>query len=618
MTEPDRYPPIAAHGVIGNMRTAALVAADGAVDWACLPDLDDASVFASILDARRGGRFRIAPPSAGLGTQRYVAGTNVLETMFQTATARVTLTDFMPVDGDLTGTGGPADPDPAIVRLVACDGGSAEVDVEWSPRFDYARGPVRMSRAGGVWIAESGGARLSLGGVPTRAGAEVTSGEDGGPTLRARVMLGAGDRIALVTWLHADGAAGERAWSDPGAAPAALERTVRAWRAWAAGDVSRHGEPLGGAWAEHVARSALVLKLLAHRHTGAIAAAPTTSLPEWIGGVRNWDYRYVWVRDAALTAQALNALRHEREARDFLTWVQGTSKASDPKAFELQIMYGLHGEKDLKEIDLPHLEGYRGSRPVRIGNAASEQFQLDIYGELMNAAFELTRMRQSIEPDLWTFLRAVADRVCERWREPDHGIWEVRTAPRHFVYSKVMAWVALDRAIRMVRHFQLTGPVARWQRQADAIRAAVLSEGYDERGGAFRQAFGDTHVDAANLLISQVGLLPHDDPRVRRNIDRTLAELTENGVVHRYLSDDGIPGSEGAFVFATCWMVDALALAGRLDEARTLFDGVAARANPLGLFAEQFDPKSGAQLGNFPQAFSHIGFVNSALRIGDR
>ncbi len=583
-----------------------MVARDGSVNWCCLPDLDSASVFAAILDAERGGRFRVSLAGASLGTQRYRDGTNVLDTTFDGAHGRITITDFMPVEGDLSALSD-VEGDHAIIRLVACAGNSADIDVEWSPRFDYARAVPTISRATGAWLASSGEFRLTLGGLPDDAEVEL---RDGGATLRARFALRGGERAALITRY---GAASTPDGLDR--ARDLLANTERSWLAWSRVEQDGVERIFGGEWQAQVARSGLALKLLTHRHTGAIAAAPTTSLPEAIGGVRNWDYRYTWVRDAAFTAQALNSLGHGTEARNFLTWIQRASKAADPSAFDLQIMYGLHGEVSLKETELRHLDGYKGSRPVRVGNAASEQFQLDIYGELMGAAYELVKMDESIEPEIWSFLGAVADRACDRWREPDHGIWEVRTEPRHFVYSKVMAWVALDRALRLASQFGLEGNTTRWRREGEAIRAAVLSDGYDAGGGAFRQAFSEPHLDAANLLIPLVGFLPADDPRVQRTIDRTLRELTENGIVYRYHSDDGLPAGEGAWGFATFWLVDALALSGRRDEALALFNGMAARANHLGLFSEEFDPTTGELLGNFPQAFTHIGFVNAALHL---
>jgi GH15 family glucan-1,4-alpha-glucosidase len=353
-------------------------------------------------------------------------------------------------------------------------------------------------------------------------------------------------------------------------------------------------------------RSGLALKLLTHAHTGALAAAATTSLPEEIGGLRNWDYRYTWIRDAAFTVQALLALRHRAEALGFLEWV---GKVQEP----LQVMYGLHGETELPEIELTHLAGYRGSRPVRIGNGAAKQQQLDIYGELMGAAYELLRWGARIDAKVWRLLREIVDLAIAKWKEPDYSIWEVRGGPRQFVYSKLMVWVALDRAIQLAKRFRLNGPVATWRRVRDEVRQAVLTEGYDAQVGAFVQSFGSKALDVANLLIPIMGFLPFDDPRVQGTIDRTLERLIDNGLVYRYLTDDGLPGGEGAFGLATFWLVDVLALSGRIDEAQQFMEGMARRANHLGLFSEEFDPKTGEFLGNFPQAFTHTGFVNAAV-----
>ncbi len=600
----DSYAPIADYGAIGNLRAAALVSADGSIDWCCLPELDGPSIFAAILDHRRGGRFRVAPPRCRASGRRYLPDTNVLETTFVVDGARVRVTDFMPLEGDLSGRSSKP-VDNAIIRLIECEGGEAELDVEWSPRFDYARVTPMIERAPGGAVARGGTRPLALGGLPDFA----VRIEDDGLTVRARLRLADGERRVLVTRWGV-----ERTRDSVHDAQLALEETVRAWRQWARSEERGHGHGLGGRWHDRVVRSGLTLKLLTHRHTGAIAAAPTTSLPEVIGGERNWDYRYNWVRDSAFTAQALTALGHGEEAREFLVWLQHVSKSADPKAFELQIMYGLHGEVAIAEVALPHLEGYRGSRPVRLGNAASVQRQLDIFGELLDAAWEFMRLGGQLDEELWSFLCEAADRATERWHEPDHGIWEVRTAPKHYTHSKVMAWVALDRALRIAQKLGPgTGQVDRWKAERDNIRDAVLTYGYDAQRGTFVQSFGSTALDASNLLIPIVEFLPVEDPRVQGTIDHTMRSLMRNGIVYRYTADDGLCGREGAFGLATFWLVDALALSGRLVEAVKLFEGIAARANPLGLFSEEFDPDTGAFLGNFPQAFTHIGLINSAV-----
>ena len=614
------YKPIADYGAIGNLRTVALVGLDGSVDWCCLPNLDAPSVFAAILDVHKGGRFRVSPVAYGESTQRYLDDTNVLETSFtppesEAGAGTLVITDFMPLRGSIIGAGDP-DTSPTLLRLLDCKEGEVEVALEWSPRFDYARADAFIERTKNGARAhagdKTGGEVMVLAGLPGALGEVAVTDGGHGPVFRARFTVRAGERVALV---NRYGVA--EAETEPGECDALLQETLEAWRGWVHSCSSNPGGcAFGGPWHDLTVRSALVLKLLTHPDTGAIAAAPTTSLPEEIGGVRNWDYRFSWIRDAAFTAQALFALGHHAEALDFVHFAQRAAKAGGDHPLKMQIMYGLHGETDLTEETLPHLEGYRGSAPVRVGNGAAKQKQHDIYGELLGSAYELVRLGGELEPDLMAFLGAVATEACEVWHTPDAGIWEVRGGPQHFVYSKVMVWVALDRAVHMAERYGLPGPVEMWRQNREAVREAVLNEGYDPEVGAFVQAFGSKALDAANLLIPVVEFLPFDDPRVQSTIDRTLEKLTHNGVVLRYLTDhtdDGLPGDEGGFGLTTFWLVDALALSGRLEEARALFEGMVGRANHLGLYSEEFDPHTGAFLGNFPQGFSHIGFVNSAL-----
>ena len=605
------YSPIADYGAIGNLRTVALVSRHGSIDWCCLPDLDSGSVFGALLDARRGGRFLVRPDATRGTEQSYEPSTNVLETRFDTETGRLVLTDFMPLAGNIAGAGRES-PESAVYRLLECTAGYVTVLVEWSPRLDYARAQMTIRRTDGGAIAAaegaSAGGQVSLGGLPHDAD---VADDEGGPVLRATIRLPAGCRHLLVT-RHGDG----DTTADLETGMAALEATREAWRSWVADSSFTEEHTFLADRHEQLVRSGLALKLLTHRHTGAIAAAATTSLPEVIGGVRNWDYRYTWVRDAAFTAQALFALGHRAEAVQFLDFVQRVSHAKSRKEFRLQIMYGLHGESDLDPIELPHLEGYECSRPVRVGNAAARQLQLDIFGELVNAGYELTRFGGTMDPERWQFLREVTERAASEWTCPDHGIWEMRGEPRHFVYSKLMAWVALDRAGRLATRYGLDAPVDRWRRIREEIRQAILTQGYDEQVGAFVQSFGSTALDAANLLIPVVEFLPFEDSRVQSTIDQTLKHLTRGGVVYRYNADDNLPGGEGAFGLATFWMIDALTLSGRIDEAQALFEGMAGRVNHVGLYSEEFDPRSNLFLGNFPQAFSHVGMINSALYLG--
>lgn len=597
------YNPISDYAVIGNLRTAALVGTDGSIDWCCFPYLDRKSVFAALLDARRGGRFRVFVPGAGRGRQRYVEETNVLKTEFSSDAGTLVVTDLMPLSGDIKGRGGSFAP-PELYRVLECVRGSAAVAVEWSPRFDYARGTTGISPIPGGWLATDGRDDMTLFGLEE---GRVVEGA-GGHTLRADLSMREGGRYVLIArWGTED------LTYVPDGAEAVEARTAKVWRAWAHGSGAILAEEWAGGLFPLLVRSELVLKLLTNAATGAIAAAPTTSLPEDIGGVRNWDYRFAWIRDSAMTAQALIALGHEAEAVDLLAWTERVSAMYAGEGRGLRIMYSIHGWTDLREEELPHLEGYRGSRPVRIGNDAAAQLQLEIYGELLNTAYELARRGFELSEQEMTFLGRVADEACTLWREPDYGIWEIRSEPRHYVYSKVMLWVALDRAVHLAGGYGLRGDRRRWARSAAAIRQQVLEQGYDAEVGAFVQFYGSKDLDAANLRLPLLEFLPFDDERVAGTIDATMDGLMENGLVYRYRADDGLPGEEGAFGLCTFWLIDVLALSGRIGEARTLFRRMVDRANHVGLYPEQFDPATGAFLGNFPQAFTHIGLINSAL-----
>jgi GH15 family glucan-1,4-alpha-glucosidase len=600
MTPDARYTPISDYGVIGNLMTSALVSRRGSVDWCSLPHLDSPSVFGAILDADRGGRFLVRPAGTDIGEQRYIEHTNVLETIYDFDAYGIVVTDFMPLRGMLALCEDP-DTESAIYRTVSCDRGEAEVDVEWSPRFDYALGETRISWDGHVAIAGSGEETMRLSGLrePPRIDPGIR-----GDVLSARIRLREGESVTFVS-RYGDEEPPERNVG------ALLAETVHSWREWV--HDRRAQRRWAGEWVEHVIRSELVLKLLTYPRTGAIAAAATTSLPEEIGGARNWDYRFTWVRDSALTIQALMSVGHRGEALDFLAWLSGAAAATNEFPHGLRIMYGLRSFHAAAEETLDHLEGYRESRPVRIGNAAVAQRQHDVYCELLAAAFEFVRRGQRLEPELRSMLSRVADEASVSWRDPDEGIWEVRTGPRHFVFSKVMAWVAFDRAVKLHERGAIRGNVRRWAEERDAVHEEVLKKGFDEQQGCFVQSYESRALDAANLLIPVMGFLPGDDPRVQGTIDRTMQQLTVNGLVYRYLSDDGLPGHESTFVICTFWLVDALVLAGRFDEARAIFAGVAKRVNHLGLYSEEIDAKSGAFLGNFPQAFSHVGLINSVL-----
>jgi GH15 family glucan-1,4-alpha-glucosidase len=594
------YTPIEDYGVIGNLRTVALVGRDGAIDWCCLPNLDSPSVFGAILDHERGGRFRVAPERVQRREQRYVEGTNVLETIFESEHGRLVVTDFMPLSGSIEGCGG-SRTESALYRLLRAEGGPVDVVLEWMPRLGYAQAPTQAMRSRTGFLAWGGSESLVLAGVPE--GLELMEHELG-PVVRGRFELRAGERRAFVTRWGADDVD-----VTLDAAQASLEETVAIWRAWLGKEGDRRW---AGEYRDAVIRSELALKLLTNADTGAIAAAATTSLPEVLGGVRNWDYRYVWIRDAALSAQALFALGHQADAEAFVNWAERVAQGGE-RDWGLQIMYGLHGEKELEEEEQPQLEGYRRSAPVRVGNGAVDQLQLDIYGELISAAYELHRLGGRLEREVREFLPHVADEACRSWQTPDYGLWELRNGPFHFVYSKVMVWMALDRALRLARAGVIRGDVERWRRTRRRIRDEVLERGFDPELGAFKQSYERSVLDASNLLFPLQEFLPFEDPRVQSTLDRTLDGLTENGLVYRYKADDGVAGVEGAFGLCTFWLVDALALSHRHDRAYEIYEGMLGRANHLGLYSEQIDPSTGAFLGNYPQAFTHLGLINSTL-----
>jgi GH15 family glucan-1,4-alpha-glucosidase len=605
-----RYLPIEDHGAIGNLRTVALVGRDGAIDWCCLPRLDHPSTFASILDRDRGGRFRVAPAHGEqVGSQRYEPETNVLVTTFETPGGRLTVTDLMPLRGSLEGGPAEAVTEPAVLRLLQAEGGHVSADVEWSPRPDFSRAPVRIHPAAGGFVAASPGGDVALAGLDR---AEVVS-DLSGPTVRARIELEAGQQLALVTRAGAD------------AVPLRLDVAHRwladtraAWRTWARRSQDTGTREWTGEHLDLVVRSELVLKLLCNIDTGAIAAAATTSLPEHVGGPRNWDYRFSWIRDAALAAQALFALGHRDDGHAFMAWAERSARDRGGMPGDLRLVYGLDGDGTLDEEEIPDLEGYRRSRPVRVGNAAVDQLQLDIYGELLSIAYEVVRMGGDLEDDIRAFLPSVADQACASWQDPDYGIWELRNGPFHVVYSKAMVWMALDRAARLADRGVIEGDVDRWRTTGATIRAEVLERGYHAGLGAFAQAYERPVLDASNLLLPLMELLPVEDPRVQSTIDATVRGLAYGDLVFRYRADDGMGTEEGAFALCSFWLIDALALSGRLDEAGERYEAMAGRANHLGLFAEQIDPVDGSFLGNFPQAFTHVGLINSRLYLAHR
>jgi GH15 family glucan-1,4-alpha-glucosidase len=575
------YAPISDYGFLSDCRSAALVATDGSIDWLCWPRFDSPAIFGAVLDARRGGTWRIRPLAAFTVDRRYLPQTNVVETTFTTATGSVRLTDWLHVGARQ-----------ALCRRLEGVTGEVEMELVCDPRPGYGEhGPVTWRRRLGWLVAElPDGATLVADGLE-------------GPSERRTVA--AGDAHGFSLTLNRPG---------PSDLSHSLERTAAHWREWCA------GLHLPVARAELVERSALTLKGLQYQPSGAIIAAATTSLPECVGGSRNWDYRYSWLRDATLTLSALGKVGKVDEAQSWLDWLKMISLASGVE--DLQIMYGVGGEPHLPEAELDHLEGYRASAPVRIGNGAATQRQIDTYGEVADALWTMRlRSDEPMNPHRWRLMRALANRTLREWREPDEGIWEVRGEPAHFVLSKVMCWVALDRAIALA---ELDGyddeNLPRWRRERDELRQEILRRGFDHELGSFTQSYGSGTLDASNLMLAAVGFVAPDDARFVGTVRATQEQLMRGGLVDRYdagRTDDGFAGQEeGTFAICTLWLCNALLQIGDTDAARELFDRVAGCANDLGLLAEELTP-DGEQLGNYPQAYTHIALILCAFALQD-
>jgi alpha,alpha-trehalase len=593
--------PIGDYALLSDCRSAALVSRDGSVDWLCLPRFDAPSVFCRLLDPA-GGQFAIRPAGEFRASRRYVDQTMVLETTFTTAGGTAVLTDALAVGRNERGHGLGARSPGMLLRRLACTGGEIEAEVSYSPRPEYGLiHPILVPVPGGL-AARGGADRLLL---STPVSLDVS-----GDTATARIRLAAG-QAAVFALSHGQLAGPPLAAWTAEEITARLDDTVAGWRSWSA--IHQNYE---GPWRELVHHSGRVLQALTFEPTGAIVAAPTTSLPEAVGGERNWDYRYTWVRDASLTVEALWVAACPDEADKFFAFLADAAAGQLQHAMDLQIMFGIGGERDLSERELPHLAGWRGSRPVRVGNGAWRQRQLDVYGELLAAAQRLVYHLGELDPVTRRFLTAVADTAASRWREKDQGIWEIRGEPRDFVYSKLMCWVALDRAIALAGQLGAEDRVDGWAAARDDIRAAIAERGWSERAGAFTQAFGSEDLDASSLMLSITGFLPGDDPRMKATIDATVQQLTDTrGLVYRYRSRDGLAGEEGTFLLCTFWLAHAQALAGQVEAATATFERAAAAINDVGLLAEEVDPRSGQMIGNFPQAFSHIGLINAAWAI---
>ncbi|MDH3211811.1 MAG: glycoside hydrolase family 15 protein [Myxococcales bacterium] len=601
------YLPIEDYGVVGNMRTTAHVGLNGSIDWWCYPRFDSPSVFAALLDPDRGGRFRIAPVCTGLTSRQfYWPETNVLVTRFLSPDGVGQITDYMPVSGDLSD----ADEN-CLVRHIHVVRGSMTFRVECFPAFDYGRDShaTRIGAHGACFDSP----KLSLG-LSTQLPLERE-----GSGVTATVPLAEGATSVLVLRGVAPGAECGGG-VDEERADALFRQTVAFWRDWISQCSYR------GRWREQVYRSALVLKLLTYRPTGAIVAAPTTSLPEDLGGGRNWDYRYTWIRDAAFTLYGLLRVGFTDEAAQFMQWIEARCHELAPDG-SLQVMYGIDGRHDLPEETLDHLAGYRNSRPVRVGNGAHGQLQLDIYGALLDSVYLYNKYGTPISYDLWTDLRRMVNWVCENWKREDEGIWEVRGGRRHFVYSKLMCWVALDRGLRLADKRSFPAERSRWETVRDEIYEDIMLRGWNTQRKAFVQSYGSDALDAANLMMPLVFFLSPTDPRMLSTLDAILRSprqggLVEDSLVFRYdpdIADDGIDGDEGSFNMCSFWLVEALTRAGkvdrgRLDAGRLIFEQMLGYANHLGLYAEETGP-SGEALGNFPQAFTHLALISAAYNL---
>jgi GH15 family glucan-1,4-alpha-glucosidase len=601
------YPPIGDYAVIGDCRTAALVSREGSIDWYCRGRFDAPAAFCRLLDSRRGGYFAITPGEPHSTTRRYVGPTNVLETTFESASGRARVTDFMPLGGRLDRPPAAGRDEPrGIARLVECLAGSVDLMLRFRPTLGYARAetPVDITPRG-VIARGSPGLVLDCPGIPLAPTADGA--------LAGQLTLSTGERrwVALGEVESGESAESVSARLASTDWPATLDRARDDWSRWADRCTYR------GPYRELVRRSVLVLKLLTYAPTGAVVAAPTTSLPESVGGPRNWDYRYTWLRDSSLILYALMTTGYESEASAFFGWLESVHHARPTASF--RVLYRVDGGSGLNERTLDWLSGYRDSRPVRIGNGAAGQVQLDIYGDVLRAAYLhfAGRSGAPIRPTdtTWGLLRWMVEQAAARWSEPDSGIWEVRGGPRQFLYSRLMCWAALDRGVRLAESHGLPAPLAEWRATRDAVRRAILTRGFDARTGSFVQAFGDDALDASALAIPIVGFLPATDPRFQSTVARIRTDLVRGGLVDRYRNSDGLPGSEGTFAMCSLWLVDALALGGRLDEAHSLFERIVGYANDVGLLAEEIDPTTGDLLGNFPQGFTHLAIVGSAVNL---
>jgi GH15 family glucan-1,4-alpha-glucosidase len=581
------------YALIGDCRTAALVGRNGSIDWLCWPRFDSPACFAALLGSGDNGFWRISPTRPFEVRRAYRPGTLVLETEFETAGGAVSLIDFMPVGSAQTNETSD------LVRIVVGRRGRVEMESEGVLRFDYG------ASVPWVTLGDDGKSLRAVAGPDLTLLCAPVPIENRDRRTCAKFEVAAGETLAFVLTHAASHLEVPRAVD----AQKALAQTEAFWKDWSARC------KVDGEHAAPVLRSLITLKALTYAPTGGIVAAPTTSLPERLGGVRNWDYRYCWLRDATLTLLALMDAGYYEEAEAWRHWLV-RAVAGSPQ--QMQIMYGLAGERRLPELEIPWLAGYEGSRPVRIGNGAAAQLQLDVYGEVIDVLYQACKGGLSGYDIAWRLQRALLEHLEKVWTRPDSGLWEMRCEPRHFTYSKVMAWVAFDRAVKMVEGFKVDGPVERWREMRDRIHREVCEKGFSRKRNAFVQSYGSEELDASLLLVPITGFLPHDDPRVLSTTEAIRRDLTVDGLVLRYKGDDGLPGGEGVFLACSFWLADNLCMQGRWDEAHALFERLAGLANDVGLLAEEYDPVARRQLGNFPQAFSHVALVNTAMNLGER
>ncbi|MDW5563767.1 MAG: glycoside hydrolase family 15 protein [Methanomassiliicoccus sp.] len=578
------YCPIEDYGLIGNRHAAALVNSSGSIDWLCWPRFDSPSIFAGILDPEKGGNWVIKPTGACKSDHRYLKDTNVLETIFECSEGKVALLDFMDMtwaEQDMEGG-----PPGKLVRIVRGLNGTVEMRSTCQPRPNYARDHPTI---------ELNGSEANIGPfVITGPQGWLKEGEK--DALSQTFIVRPGEQFFFTLSTDEDK-------SPLASISAALQSTMSYWRNWASKCTYQ------GPYRDMVVRSALVMQLMTYPPSGAIVAAPTTSLPEEIGGERNWDYRFTWLRDGSYTLLSLVLAGYPDFVESYAKWVYRTV---DPG--NVQILYPIVPEGQTKEEVLEHLRGYRDSKPVRIGNEAANQVQLDVFGEMLGSAYYAWRAGLFTPPEGGRRIRNILDWIVENWQQPDSGIWEVRGGRRNFVYGKVMLWLALDRGIQMFEELKLEGDIERWRQERDAIREAVMTKGWSDRTKAFKQSFEDDHLDAANLMLSIVGFIDGRDPRMLSTIDATMEQLVVNGMCYRYIdAPEGLSGKESTFILCTFWLVSALVLAGRVGEARRIYENMLSKASPLGLLAEEYDPDTKEQIGNFPQAFSHLGVINAAI-----